>query len=299
MRLASFVLSLCLHAGFVLLVLFWPSPPPQKPAAQPIAVSLVDGLPGGSRMPSPILGPQSAPAQKPAPPLPFTPPQEPPPPAVAAPSPQAVPIPVQETSPPKLEAPKPVPKPVPEPDAALLADRKKDEPQKPETPKEDAKPEPKKQEAPKPAAAPRPDPVKAALDKARAAAKPVPGAVQLKPNAVAQALAEARKRSGRGGGGGEGEGEGGGGIGDVWAAQVMLAVQENWHWPAQAGGNLSVALYLKLNAAGRVLDVRVQESSGNAVFDSSAATAVRVTQDLPPPPRPEYREVVLTFYPSR
>ncbi|MCL2123798.1 MAG: cell envelope integrity protein TolA, partial [Desulfovibrionaceae bacterium] len=100
-----------------------------------------------------------------------------------------------------------------------------------------------------------------------------------------------------GGGGGEGEGEGGGGIGDVYGAQIVMAVQPNWHWPAQAKGSLSVTLYLKIDATGRVLDVRVEESSGNAVFDSSAVSAVRVTHMLPPPPSPAYREIVLSFFP--
>jgi colicin import membrane protein len=184
----------------------------------------------------------------------------------------------------------------------LLADKKTEEPPKPEAPKEeDKKPDPPKQEPPKPAppkpAPPRADPAKEALAKLRAQAKPSPGEVKVKPNAVAQALATARKQSG--GGGGEGAGEGGGGIGDVYGAQIVMAVQPNWHWPAQAKGNLSVVLYLKIDAAGRVLDVRVEESSGNAVFDSSAVTAVRVTQVLPPPPSPAYREIILGFFPMQ
>ncbi|MCL1985030.1 MAG: cell envelope integrity protein TolA, partial [Betaproteobacteria bacterium] len=282
MRLASFIISFCLHASFVLLVLFWPSPPLLKLDIQPMTVSLVDGLPGGNSMPSPILGPQGAPAQKQAPPLPSAPPKEPSPPMITEPSPEAVPV---ETPPPKLETP------APEPDTALLADKR------PAPPKEPPKPTPPK-EPPKPAP-PKADPVKDALDKARAAAKATPGELKMKPNAVALALADARKRSGgqNGGGGGEGEGEGGGGIGDVYLAQIVMAVRPNWSWPALAKGNLSVALYLKMDATGRVLDVRVEESSGNAAFDSSAVGAVRVTQVLPPPPSPGYREIILSFSP--
>jgi colicin import membrane protein len=105
----------------------------------------------------------------------------------------------------------------------------------------------------------------------------------------------ARKESGGGGG----EGAGGGAIGDIYGAQIVMAVQPNWHWPALAQGNLSVTLYLKINAAGRVLDVRVEASSGNALFDSSAVAAVRRTQTLPPPPSPAYNEIVLPFFPMR
>jgi TonB family protein len=204
------------------------------------------------------------------------------------------PPPVEATPLPKLETPKPVLKPTPEPDVTLLADTKKDEPKQPETPKPTPpKAEPAK-ETPKPTP-PKADPVKEALDKARAAAKPTSGEIKVKPNTVAQALAVARKHSGGGGG----EGEGGGGIGDIYGAQIVMAVQPNWHWPAQARGSLSVALYLKIDATGRVLNVRVEESSGNALFDASAVSAVRVTQVLPPPPKPEYREIVISFYPMQ
>jgi colicin import membrane protein len=181
-----------------------------------------------------------------------------------------VPVPIETPPPLKLEAPKPVRQPPPEKE------------EKPEAPKEaDKKPEPPK------------DPVREALDRARASTKPE---AKAKPNAVAQALAAARKQSGGGAGG---EGESGGGIGDVYAAQIVMAVQPNWHWPAQAQGNLSVALYLKIDAVGRVLDVRVEESSGNSIFDSSAVSAVRVTQVLPPPPSPAYRAIILRFFPMQ
>jgi colicin import membrane protein len=237
------------------------------------------------------------------------------PPVAPPPPPEAAPIPIKETPQPKLKPPDLAPKPPPEPDV-VLADKKKEEAKKPEAPKEeDKKPEVKQPESPKPAPPktdpvkidtaktdpPKTDPVKAALDKARTEAKPSPGELKVKPNVVSQALAAARKHSGgqSGGGGGEGAGEGGGGIGDVYGAQIVMAVQPNWSWPAQAKGDLSVALYLKIDATGRVLNVRVEESSGNALFDASAVSAVRLTQVLPPPPRPEYREIVISFYPMQ
>ena len=301
MRLASFVISFCLHAGFVLLVLFWPAPALRQAAPHAMTVSLVDGLPGGDRTPSPILGPQSAPVQKPAPPLPPAPPKEPSPPVIPKPPPEAVPVPIQETPPLRLEAPEhvpkpapePAPKPPPEPDTVLLTDKKAEEPKQPE-PKQPQPPkeEPKKPEKPQP---PKPDPAAEALAKLRAEAKS--NAARTNPNAVAQALAAARKQSG--GGGGEGEGEGGGGIGDIYGAQIVMAVQPNWHWHALAQGNLSVTLYLKVDATGLVLDVRVETSSGNPLFDSSAVAAVRRTHTLPPPPSPAFREIVLPFFPMR
>jgi TonB family protein len=276
MRLGRFVISFCLHASFVLLVLFWPSPPPSAREPQAMTVSLVEGLPGGSRTPEPILSPREAPTQTQTPLPPSAPPEKTPPPVAPEPPPEAVPVPVETAPLPKLEAPVPVRQPQPE------------KVEKPETPKEaDKKPEAKKPEAPK-------DPVKEALDRASASAKPAVEA-KVKTNAVAQALAAARKQSGGEGG----ADETGGGIGDAYAAQIVMAVQPNWHWPAQAQGNLSVALYLKIDATGRVLNVRVEESSGNSIFDSSAVSAVRVTQMLPPPPSPVYREIILRFFPMQ
>jgi len=307
MRLASFVISFCLHASFVLLVLFWPSPPLHKPAPQAIAVSLVEGLPGGNIAPAPILGPQSPPAQSQTPPPPAAPPKESPPPVAVEPPPVAVPVPVQEAPSPRLEVPKPVP--VPEPDAVLLADKKTEEPPKPETHKEEAKkPEPKpppppRAEPPKPAppkpappkpAPPKRNPAEEALAKLRAEASSTQGA---RPNAVADALQAARQESSVGGS--PGVVAGGGSIADIYGAQIVMAVQPNWHWPALAQGDLSVTLYLKIDAVGRVLDVRVNSSSGNALFDSSAVAAVRRTQVLPTPPSPAFHEIVLPFFPMR
>jgi TonB family protein len=279
MRLASFVMSFCLHAGFVLLVLFWPSPPLQRPELQPISVSLVDGVPGGSQPPSPVLGPQNVPEQRQEPPL-SAPPKE-------TPQPEAIPLPAQEAPPSRLEPPRPVPKPPQAPEAALLAD-KKEEPKEPDPPKpEPPKVEPPKPEPPKPEP-PKRNPAEEALAKIKAAKPP------QKSNVISDALKLALKKSGGGGASG-----GGGGVADVYGAQIVMAVQPNWHWPALAQGNLTVTLYLKIDASGRVLDVRVEASSGNPLFDSSAVAAVRRTQALPPPPSPAYNEIVLPFFPMR
>jgi TonB family protein len=307
MQLASFVLSVCLHAGLALLVWFWPVSRLSVPDSAAVTVSLVDGLPGGNRAPSPILGPLGDPGKTPAPPMPAPPSKaelSPPEPAQTAPA-------RAETLPPPKPAP---PKPSPEQDAVPLVRKKQPEPP-PEPPKEEAqkveppktapsKPEPPKKEpgkveAPK-VSPPASDPVKAALEKARAASGKSPqGERAARSGSVERALAIARKQSGGsgGGGGGEGAGEGGGGLGDIYAAQIMLAVRPNWSWPAQTR-NLAVGLYIKIDAAGAVLDARVENSSGNAAFDSSAVSAVRMTGYLPPPPGPQYREIVMNFYPD-
>ncbi|MDR0466708.1 MAG: protein TolA, partial [Deltaproteobacteria bacterium] len=73
------MMSFCLHAGFVLGVLFWPSSPPHIPIPPSITVSLVNDLPGGNKTPSPVLSPQSAPVQRQEPPPPAPPKEAPPP----------------------------------------------------------------------------------------------------------------------------------------------------------------------------------------------------------------------------
>ena len=263
MRLASFVMSFCLHAGFALLVVFWPAFSPHRPLPRPMTVSLVDGLPDGNKTPAPVLGPQSAPVQRQAPPVSA--------PHAEAPVPAAVPIPLPDAPAAKPEPPKPVPKP---------------EPKQPDPPKPDVKkPEPPKPEPPKR------NPAEEALAKLRAAASR-PAA---QPGVVAEALKHALKQSGGGGS----TGSTGGSIEEVYGAQIVMAVQPNWSWPPLAQGNLSVTLYLKVDATGRVLDVRVEASSGNPSFDSSAVAAVRRTQTLPPPPTPAHNEIVLSFFPMR
>ena len=60
MPLASYVLSLCLHIGIILIIWLWPASKPLVYPEQPVMISLVDGAPGGNKEPSPILGPMGA-----------------------------------------------------------------------------------------------------------------------------------------------------------------------------------------------------------------------------------------------
>ena len=73
MRLASYVLSFCLHAAIFLLIWFWPSSPPIKLDTPPVMISLVEGATGGNRTPSPILGHMGQPGDGPLAPTPPAP----------------------------------------------------------------------------------------------------------------------------------------------------------------------------------------------------------------------------------
>ncbi len=312
MRLASYIISLCLHAALFLLIWFWPAHPPLRLDQRPVMISLVEGAPGGNRTPSPILGHMGEPGDGPLAPTPPAPQSE-----IAAPAreeakpPEPVPAPPRETAPapkkpdavpiPRKTEPKTEPKPEDKP-------KPREEQKKPEPKKEEAKPrpepkkeEPKKQEAPKKQEKPAPkktDPVAAALQQARKASSRAQSGDRG--NAIEQALAQAQRRAGgnRGGGGGEGDGPGGGGLGDVYMGQVMLAVRPNWGFASAGRLNLACAVRVKVDMQGQVLQAVISQSSGNAQYDASAVNAIiRPGQagEFPPPPSPEYMDLDLVF----
>lgn len=320
MRLASYILSVALHATLFLAIFFWPTTPLIKLDQAPVLISLVEGAPGGNRAPSPVLGPQGAPGSKIAPSMPAPPQKEV---APAVPDTVATPI-VQPKEEPKRPEPKEQPKPKePEPKATPIAEKKeppkpepKKEAPKPEPKKEDKKPEPKKEDKKpdtktddkankkadkkddKQQAKSNVDPVKAALDKARSAASKESG--PNKGSAVDRALAEAKRNAGGfgGGGGGEGDGPGGGGLLDVYMGQVLMAVRANWGYASASRSALVCAVRVRVDAEGKVLQAQLERSSGNAQYDASTVNAVVRTGSsgqFPPPPGPEYQDLVLTF----
>lgn len=303
MRIASYILSLCLHAGIFLLIWFWPAPPPLKLDTPPIMISLVAGDQGGNRAPSPILGhvgDTSAHEQlAPQPPAPqnevaMT---ERPAQALPAPAEQAIP---EETVPIKpAPQPEPVPVTIPKPEP----ESKKPEPVKEEKPVEESKkqqktPEPpKKPDKPAPKK-PKPDPVAEALAKARKATSR--NSDQKKGNAIERALAEAKQKAGgnRGGGGGSGDGPGGGGLGDVYNGQIMLAIQPNWAYTSSSRAKLVCVIDVIVDMQGRVQSAKVAQSSGNIQYDNTTINAIIRTSeagDFPPPPNPGYTELNLVF----
>lgn len=320
MRLASYVLSLTLHLGLILAILFWPSPAPIKLDSMPVQISLVDGAMGGNRTPSPMLGPQGHKADKIAPPMPAPQKSE-----VSPPAPTAQETPVAQSKqnlqkPEPQPTPKPKPQPEPEPEATPIADKKKPE-KKPDPPKEEPKEAPKKETKPEPKKETKPeakkeetkpkkeeakapeskkavDPVAEALAKAKAASSRESS--PQRGTAVERALAEAKRKAGGagGGGGGEGDGPGGGGIGDVYIGQVMLAVRPNWGFASASRSNLTCSVRVQVDAQGKVLRAELEASSGNSLFDTSAVNAVKKTGadgQFPVPPGPQYHDLILSF----
>lgn len=314
MRVASYLISVCLHVSLFLILWFMPQSAPLRLETPPIMISLVEGDPGGNRTPSPILGPMGEEGEGPKATTPPAPQSE-----IAAPERQEVRTPAPRQAAPSQETPqKPEPKPEP-----VAVPQKQQEPRpepKPEPkqePKQEARPEKKpepakekkqpekdapkkpvqKKETPKKQPA-KQDPVAAALQQARKATSRASSGDRG--NAVEQALAQAQKRASgnRGGGGGEGSGPGGGGLGNVYMGQVMLAVRPNWGFASSTRVNLSCVVAVKVDMQGKVEFARISRSSGNAQFDASAVNSIiRTSQagDFPPPPGLEYTDLDLVF----
>lgn len=320
MPLASYVLSLCLHIGIILIIWLWPASKPLVYPEQPVMISLVDGAPGGNKEPSPILGPMGAKADGESAPAPAAKKAE-----VAQQEREetrAAPIkapkderPMKKEEPKKPEL-KPAPKQEVQPKEKAISPKKKDikeEPKKKdeEKPKPQAKPQEQKQDQKQKTSgkdtkdsenkgAEDKDAIASALNQARRKATSRIGSDSGGGSSVEQALAQARKNAGgnRGGGGGEGSGPGGGGLHSVYLGQVMLAVRPNWGYASGSRANLQCTVHITVTAAGQVQTAQIVASSGNAQYDASCVNAIWRTSkagDFPPPPTPMYHELDIVF----
>lgn len=320
MPLASYVLSLCLHIGIILIIWLWPASKPLVYPEQPVMISLVDGAPGGNKEPSPILGPMGAKADGESAPAPAAKKAE-----VAQQEREetrAAPIkapkderPMKKKEPKKPEL-KPAPKQEVQPKEKAISPKKKDikeEPKKKdeEKPKPQAKPQEQKQDQKQKTSgkdtkdsenkgAEDKDAIASALNQARRKATSRTGSDSGGGSSVEQALAQARKNAGgnRGGGGGEGSGPGGGGLHSVYLGQVMLAVRPNWGYASGSRANLQCTVHITVTAAGQVQTAQIVASSGNAQYDASCVNAIWRTSkagDFPPPPTPMYHELDIVF----
>lgn len=320
MPLASYVLSLCLHIGIILIIWLWPASKPLVYPEQPVMISLVDGAPGGNKELSPILGPMGAKADGESAPAPAAKKAE-----VAQQEREetrAAPIkapkderPMKKEEPKKPEL-KPAPKQEVQPKEKAISPKKKDikeEPKKKdeEKPKPQAKPQEQKQDQKQKTSgkdtkdsenkgAEDKDAIASALNQARRKATSRTGSDSGGGSSVEQALAQARKNAGgnRGGGGGEGSGPGGGGLHSVYLGQVMLAVRPNWGYASGSRANLQCTVHITVTAAGQVQTAQIVASSGNAQYDASCVNAIWRTSkagDFPPPPTPMYHELDIVF----
>jgi len=92
------------------------------------------------------------------------------------------------------------------------------------------------------------------------------------------------------------------GIVNLIVFQISQKVKRNWIRPGSAASGLQATLHVKLMPGGDVKQVTVIKSSGNAVFDRSAETAVYKAAPLPQPKDPkaaaELRDFQFVFKPE-
>ena len=277
-----------------------PNAPAAPPKEQPAA-----------KAPEPeAKAPEAQAKSEPAPPEP----KVEPPPATVPPPPKAPEAKPPEPAPVVKPEPKPEPKPVPE---AKVEPKPAPKPE----PKPEAKPVAKAPEPAKPAAkatqAAKAEPTPPA--KAQGAATSQHGAKVGETNAPPRdayaAIAERWKnRSGGGLGGNDagsgpvgagGDGKGGGGqlVGLEFLAyrqQVINLIHQRWTNAVTQPGLVAVVIFA-LAADGKISDVRLQKSSGNAAYDSSALRAVQIAGPLPPPParyQKDFEEFQIEFHPE-
>lgn len=90
-----------------------------------------------------------------------------------------------------------------------------------------------------------------------------------------------------------------------YMSAISQRIEQNWSRPPSARNNMECELLIKLVPTGRVINVDVVKSSGNAQFDRSAVQAVQKAEQFPivKEMKPEvferyYRELNLVFKPQ-
>ncbi|MBF1257399.1 MAG: cell envelope integrity protein TolA, partial [Lautropia mirabilis] len=68
-----------------------------------------------------------------------------------------------------------------------------------------------------------------------------------------------------------------------YAARVSSAIRNNTTFFQQISGNPKAVFDVRLDRDGRIQDVRLKQSSGNAAWDSAAERAIRRTDPFPCP----------------
>lgn len=65
---------------------------------------------------------------------------------------------------------------------------------------------------------------------------------------------------------------------------VRAQIARNWTPPAGSSEGMRVEVYFRVSRSGEISALRVENGSGNDVFDDSAIRAVTITEQLPPLP---------------
>lgn len=85
------------------------------------------------------------------------------------------------------------------------------------------------------------------------------------------------------------------GLKEIYAAQVMQAVKENWRYPSiPVEQVLTASVFMRVSQTGHVTEVALIAPSGRVDFDDSVLKAIEETEELPPPPG-LIREIRINF----
>ncbi|MCI0699096.1 TonB family protein [candidate division KSB1 bacterium] len=68
-----------------------------------------------------------------------------------------------------------------------------------------------------------------------------------------------------------------------YLVQVQNKIEQQWHAPSRQEQR-ATTVYFKISRSGEVEDVKIEQSSGNALFDQAAMRAVYYASPLPPLP---------------
>ena len=87
----------------------------------------------------------------------------------------------------------------------------------------------------------------------------------------------------------------------LYYTEIWDAIREQWVFPEHLKAQrLETTLVVVIRRDGKVLDLRVEKSSGSEAYDESARPAVRKAEPLPPFPAiysPAQEEIKLRFHP--
>jgi TonB family protein len=77
-----------------------------------------------------------------------------------------------------------------------------------------------------------------------------------------------------------------------WFTQAFHKIQSNWRNPVAADGTVVCVIYFQVIKSGRVIEKRVEESSGIPAFDQACLQAVERSTPFPPLPRDFNDEII-------
>jgi len=77
-----------------------------------------------------------------------------------------------------------------------------------------------------------------------------------------------------------------------WFTQTFYKIQSNWHNPVDADGPMVCLIYFQVLKSGRVVEARVDKSSGVPAFDQACLMAIDRSSPFPPFPKEFGDEII-------